>query len=92
MRERDLEKKLVKEINKLGGRAIKLDARYNAGIPDRLCVLREGIAFFVEMKAPGKKPTKIQESYHNYLRRLPFPVYVIDSKKGIQELIEKYKI
>jgi len=38
---------------------------------------------FVETKATGNKPTKLQEREHAFLRGLGFEVLVIDSKEEI---------
>lgn len=43
---------------------------------------------FVELKAPGKKPTRLQLYCHALLRKFDFPVFVIDSKEGISRFIE----
>jgi hypothetical protein len=38
---------------------------------------------FAELKAPGKKPTPLQEREHARLRAMGFTVHVIDSKEGV---------
>jgi hypothetical protein len=49
------------------------------GVPDRVVLCPGGRIFFVEFKAPGKKPTPLQEAWHRKLRALGFMVYVIDA-------------
>ena len=52
-------------------------------MPDRI-VLLPGCCFaFVEVKAPGEKPRPLQLSRHRLLRRLGFPVYVLDAEEQI---------
>ena len=85
-RERDIEKVLVREIEKQGGWAVKLSAQWIAGIPDRLILLPKGKVFFVELKAPGESPRPIQIRRAEQLRALGFKVYVIDSKEQIKAL------
>ena len=41
---------------------------------------------FVEFKAPGKKPTKLQAHTHEKLRKQGYEVYVIDSIEAGAEL------
>lgn len=38
-----------------------------AGIPD-LLIIKEGRAYFLEVKQPGKRPTKLQEQRMNEIR------------------------
>jgi len=89
--EKKLERKLVTEIKSRGGWAIKLSSQHIFGLPDRLCLLPGGGAFFVEVKTTKKKPTKIQKVVHNKLRGMGFMVYVIDSSEQIKDLMEEYE-
>ena len=43
---------------------------------------------FAEVKAPGKKPRKLQEVRIAQLRGLGFKVCVVDSEEGIREMME----
>jgi len=83
MKESDLEKKLVSHIKKLGGIAYKFSSPNRRSIPDRLCVMPNGRAFFVELKAPGKAPTPLQRHEHELLRALGHTVLLIDSLEAI---------
>lgn len=70
---------------------MKLPAVFESGIPDRLCLFPRGRVVFVELKAPGKKPRKLQEVMHSRLRALGFRVEVIDSKEGALQLAGEHK-
>lgn len=70
---------------------MKLPAVFESGIPDRLCLFPRGRMVFVELKAPGKKPRKLQEVMHSRLRALGFRVEVIDSKESALQLAGEYK-
>lgn len=87
MREKTLERKLVEAVTRMGGLALKFTSPGMAGVPDRLLLFPNGKIAFVEMKAPGKQPTKLQRLRHAQLRNLGFRVYVIDSSSGIEEAI-----
>ena len=89
--EKLIDKKLAERIKKLGGWSIKLVCTHVTGLPDRLCLLPEGVIFFAEIKTTGKKPRKIQTLIHNRIRKLGFKVYVIDSSLGIEETLNTYK-
>ena len=89
MRERTLERKLVEAVTRVGGLALKFVSPGMAGVPDRLLLFPEGKIAFVEMKAPGKHPTKLQRLRHAQLRDLGFRVYVIDSVHQIGEMLHE---
>lgn len=87
MREKSIEQYLRDEIKAIGGRAYKFVSPGNAGVPDRLVTLPGGRVVFAEMKAPGKKPTALQEAQIKKLRAMGFMAFVIDSKSGVNELV-----
>ena len=89
--EKYLERELVKRIELLGGKCIKLVPFNCDGIPDRLCLVPLGILFFVELKSKGQKPRKLQLYWHRVLTNLGFDVYVIDSYEKLNELIIEYE-
>lgn len=86
--EKDIEKYLVKKIKALGGIAYKFISPGNAGVPDRIVLLKHGMPIFVEMKAPGKESTALQQVQQKKISDLGFWVEVIDSKQGVDEFIE----
>lgn len=87
MREKDIEAYLRDEVKKIGGWAPKFVSPGNTGVPDRLVCLPGGRAVFVELKAPGKVPTQLQLLQQKRLKTLGFPVWVIDSKDGVDAFI-----
>lgn len=91
MCESSIEKRLVTEVERVGGWCLKLPAIHNAGLPDRLCLFPGGEVVFVELKAPGKKPRKIQLFIHNRLRGLGFRVEVVDTPEQIETIINGYE-
>lgn len=88
--EKLLEKKLRIKIEELGGYCWKLPAIHVSGIPDRLCLLPMGRAFFVEVKTTKEKAQPLQLLWHKKLREIGFEVYVVDTSAQIEEIIEKY--
>jgi hypothetical protein len=79
VRESVIESLLVRETKRLGGMALKLVCPGMAGIPDRLVLGPGGRIAFVELKAPGRRPTLLQEYRATQLRGLGFRVEVVDS-------------
>lgn len=91
MCESSIEKRLVTEVERVGGWCLKLPAIHNAGLPDRICLFPGGRILFVELKAPGKKPRKIQLFMHRKIRALGFRVEVVDTPEQIKKIIKKHE-
>ena len=89
MREKIIEKELVRAVKDKGGIAPKFTSPGFDGMPDRLALLPGGRMGFVELKAPGKKPSALQLARHRLLRRLGFKVYVIDEINQIDSVLEE---
>ena len=89
MRERNIETYLRDQVCKAGGAAMKWVSPGNNGVPDRIVIMPGGRMAFVELKAPGKKPTQLQLVQHERLRALGCDVRVIDSREGVDELIKE---
>lgn len=88
MREKVIEQYLRDQVKALGGKAYKFVSPGNAGVPDRLVLLPGGVAAFVELKAPGKKPTDLQEAQQKRISNLGFRVFTLDSKQGVDDFIK----
>ena len=86
--EQKLEQRLVREVRKSGGLALKFVSPSYAGMPDRLVLISYGKIGFVEVKAKGKKPRPLQKRRHDQLAKLGFKVYVLDDKKQIGGIID----
>lgn len=91
MCENSIERRLVTEVERVGGWCLKLPAIHNAGLPDRICLFPGGRILFVELKAPGKKPREIQLFMHRKIRALGFRVEVVDTPEQIKKIIKEYE-
>ena len=60
VRESEIEAYLVKRVREAGGISYKFVSPGRAGVPDRIVILENEVGF-VEVKAPGKKPTALQQ-------------------------------
>lgn len=89
MRESTLERRLVREVKRIGGRAPKWVSPGNRGVPDRIVILPGGQTVFVEMKAPGKPLEPLQIRWASILKRMGHRVYKIDSAEGIEKFISE---
>lgn len=88
--EKIVEQYLRKLIEKEGGMCYKFVSPGRDSVPDRICIL-PGIIAFVECKAPGKKPSPKQHRELQRLANLKMNVFVVDSKRAVNELMVKLK-
>ena len=93
-----IEAYLKKRVLGDGARIRKLSWPAHRGAPDRMVWWPgepdgSGLAVnmvFVEVKAPGKKPTKQQEREHKKLRDDGFEVCVVSTREEVDQLILDY--
>ena len=86
IRERDVEKYFVAEVEKAGGEVRKVKWIGRSGAPDRFAALNG--AHFVELKAPGEKLEPHQAREHKRLRDNGVSVGVIDSFALVDQFVE----
>ena len=91
MREKNIEKQLVKAVKAEDGMCPKLVSPGTDGMPDRMVLLSEAHIGFVEVKAPGQKPRPLQERRHKQLRELGFQVSVLDDPDQIPGIIKEVR-
>ena len=91
LKEKIIEKKLVKAIKEAGGIAPKLICLGFDGMPDRIVLLPGGCMGYIEVKVPGKVPRPLQEARHQVLRHLGFLIYVLDDKQQNRGLLDEIR-
>ena len=89
MREKDIEKMLVRAVKGKGGMALKFVSPNMAGVPDRLVLLPKGKAVFAELKSTGKKMRALQIKRKRQLEALGFKVYCIDRAEQIGGMLDE---
>lgn len=89
MLEKSIERRLVAEVKKRGGLAIKFISPGLDGMPDRLVLFPGAKLAFVELKAPGKKMRSLQIKRAKKLKTLGFKVYCIDQLDLIGGVIDE---
>lgn len=89
MLEKQIERKLTEEVKKLNGMCLKQTSL--TGIPDRLILLPGGKMAFVELKAPGEKPRKLQQVRIKQLRKMGFMCFVVDGLEMISDVLDSIK-
>jgi hypothetical protein len=96
-RESDIESYLVDQVAAMGGVAEKFKSPQKAHVPDRIVSwpdsdrgeYRPAEVHFVELKAPGKKPTVMQARDHASRRAAGHQVFVIDTYDGVDSYIRE---
>ena len=73
--ESKIQAKLIKEYEALGYYVIKLIKRNKNGIPDLIC-LKDGKAFFVEVKSEKGKVAPLQKFRHLELLKFGFETII----------------
>lgn len=89
MHERDVDRKLVREVLDRDGLALKLSCPGMDGMPDRLILLTGGRVGFAEIKAPGQHPRPLQLRRKRQLETLGFRVFVIDHPDQIGGVLDE---
>ena len=91
MLEKEIEKKLVRAVKKMGGIAPKFVSPGLDGVPDRIVLLPARKIAFIELKAPGKSLRPLQVKRKSQLESLGFPVYCIGSTEQIGEILDEIR-
>jgi hypothetical protein len=95
--EKAVEKYLREQMNEIGGLCYKWVSPGRKGVPDRICIFppfakgSTGTVFFIEVKRPGEEPSGPQKREMERLVEKGQLVAIIDSKKGVDQLIAKYQ-
>ena len=83
MRESVIEKKVSDYATSKGWLVYKFSSPNTRAVPDKI-FMRNGVVFFIEFKALGKLPTKLQYANHKRIKEHGVSVFVIDNiEKGI---------
>jgi hypothetical protein len=73
-----IQSNVVEYARGLGVLVVRINQDAHRGWPDRMFLKNGGIVF-IEFKAPGEKPTLIQDLIHEQLRDQGFAVVVVDN-------------
>lgn len=90
-RESRIEKLLVQEVEKLGGLALKFVSPQRRGVPDRVCVLPNGLTWWVEVKTEQGTLSDLQKYQCRELRARGHNVTVVYGMEEVSLLIEIMK-
>ena len=91
MREKEIEKILILEVKKLGGRAYKWVSPGNDGVPDRIVIFPGRPPVFVELKTDTGRLTALQKVQIDRLRSLGQDARVVRGAAGVKAFLEELK-
>ena len=92
MRESVIEHEVCKYASSTGWLNYKFVSPNNRGVPDRIFI-KSGKVIFIEFKALGKKPTKLQSHTMEKLEKVGgVPTYVVDNVSQGCEIINHHNI
>lgn len=80
--EASVEAYFTKMVRLMGGFTVKL-APTQKGVPDRLVFMPGGRMMLVELKADGGRLSEAQIFWHERVRALGIPVYVVTGHSGV---------
>lgn len=89
MKESSIEARIVLWAKKQGIFSLKLGGQHNRGKADRL-FMRNGKTVFMEVKAPGREATPLQEKFMAERRAYGFPAECFDNAPLAMEWLKKH--
>ena len=90
MREAEIEKILVREAKRQGGRAYKWVSPGTDGVPDRIVIFPDRVPVFVELKSDTGKLSALQKVQIDRLRKLGQQVDVVKGIDGVSQFFQDY--
>ena len=88
MLEKEIERVLVEQVKRLGGRAYKWVSPGNDGVPDRIVILPDTRPIFLELKAEGGKLSVLQAVQIDRLRKMGQRVEVVKGIDGVSQFFQ----
>ena len=85
VRESEIEKYFVWTVQRMGGTAYKFKSPNHRGVADRIACLPDGSTWFVELKAPGGRPSPLQKFFAARMKELRQNYTILWSKTEIDE-------
>lgn len=86
--EKDIERYVRKEIEKMDGRVMKWVCPGNDGVPDRIVLMPGGRVWFVEFKTERGETSPLQVWWNNELKNLGFRAYILRGRGAAEAFVE----
>lgn len=89
MYEHELEDFATARLAEAGALCLKFVSPGFPGVPDRIVIGENGKVVFVEFKAPGQRPRRLQPAVHSMLRKMGHRVEVVDTFGQVMNLVKE---
>jgi len=87
MLEKQLERRLVEGVKKLGGLCYKFVSPGRQGVPDRIIITAQGRVIFAELKTDTGRLTKLQQHIINEIKSRSADARVVKGLDGVNALL-----
>ena len=88
-REHAIEQYLVKQVEKLGGKALKFVSPGTPGVADRLVILPKGVHAFVELKRLGEPLEPLQERFAKDCETLQHLCFRAATQRAVDDILAR---
>lgn len=92
MLEKDIESRVVKDLESIGCFVVKFQDLSRKGAPDRLALFKDGHCLFLELKTSVGRLSPHQRDYHSKLLNHGAEIAVVNSLDDWAEMFEDLKI
>lgn len=92
MLEKELEAKIVKYAKSKKCLCYKFSSPSTRGVPDRIIITPKGVVCFLEIKATGKKPTRLQLREIERLKQHNITADWVDNLEEAKSFIDLYTL
>lgn len=89
--EKDIERYLCEMVRRLDGEAYKFVSPMRRFVLDRMCVLPNGLVWFVEVKSEGQKPNLGQMREIERLKAKGHRAVWVDSVAGVNKIVHQMR-
>lgn len=87
--EKDIERKLRRKVEAMGGLCLKWVCPGWSGVPDRIILLPGARIYFAETKRPkGGTLSALQKKWHEWISRLGFPCFTLWDEGDLTDFID----
>jgi hypothetical protein len=87
-REAIVERYVQQRVKELGGFTRKVTYQGRSGAADQWCFMPNGLLIQIECKAPGEKPSAVQNEERRLMNAFNFNSYVADSKDAVDAIFK----
>lgn len=88
--ESTIERTAIVYALRLGYITFKVSPAKSDGYPDRVFINRHGVHVYIEIKAPGKRPRRLQVHRINSLRKHNVPAFWSNNLGEIERLLNEH--